>query len=60
MNWLFHPPLTASVTLYLLTGDGHPLEAVFAHQILKGQLQLDLTFGRAAEICFTIGYWDLL
>lgn len=54
------PTLTPSVTAYLLTGDGDPLEAVLAHQILKGQLQFDLAFGRAAGIGGAVGYRDLL
>lgn len=44
----------------LLTGDGDPLQAVLAHQILEGQLQLDLAFGRAAGIGRAVGYGDLL
>lgn len=52
--------LTPSVTSYLWTGDGDPLKAVFAHQILEGQLQFDLTFGRAAGIGCAVGYRDLL
>lgn len=55
---LVAPTLTLSA--YLLTGDGDPLEAVFAHQILEGQLQFDLAFGRAAGIGGAIGYRDLL
>lgn len=27
---------------YLRAGDGDPLQAILAHQVLKGQLQLDL------------------
>ena len=54
------PPPPPSVPSYLLTGDGDPLEAVLAHQILKGQLQLHLAFGRAAGIGRTVGDRDLL
>lgn len=52
------PPL--SVASYLLTGDGDPLEAVLAHQILKSQLELHLTLGGAAWIGCTVGNGDLL
>lgn len=51
---------TPTDTSYLLTGDGDPLEAVLAHQILEGQLQFDLAFGRAAGIGGAVGYRDLL
>lgn len=45
---------------YLLAGDGDPLEAVLAHQVLEGQLQLDLAFGRAGGIAGAVGDGDLL
>lgn len=45
---------------YLLAGDGDPLEAVLAHQILKGQLQLHITPGRARRVTGAVGHGDLL
>lgn len=45
---------------YLLAGDGDPLEAVLAHQVLEGQLQFDLAFGRAGGIAGAVGDGDLL
>lgn len=44
----------------LWTCDGDPLETVFAHQVLEGQLQFDLTLARGAGIGSAIGHWDLL
>lgn len=45
---------------YLLAGDGDPLEAVLAHQVLEGQLQFDFAFGRAGGIAGAVGDGDLL
>lgn len=45
---------------YLLAGDGDPLETVLAHQVLEGQLQFDLAFGRAGGIAGAVGDGDLL
>ncbi len=44
----------------LLAGDGDPLEAVLAHQVLEGQLQFNLAFGGAAGVGGAVGYRDLL
>lgn len=43
-----------------MAGDGNPLETVLAHQILEGQLQLDLALGGAAGVGGAVRYWDLL
>lgn len=52
--------LIVTTTCHLLTGDGDPLEAIFAHQILEGQLQFDLALGWATGIGGAVGYRDLL
>lgn len=44
----------------LWTRDGDPLQAVFAHEILKGQLQFDLTLAGGAGISGAVGHWNLL
>lgn len=45
---------------YLVAGDGDPLEAVLAHQVLKGELEFDFKLTRAAGIGCTVGNWNLL
>lgn len=45
---------------YLLAGDGDPLEAVLAHQVLEGQLQFHIALGRAGGVAGAVGHGDLL
>lgn len=57
---LFAKGTSSSNFFYLLAGDGDPLEAVLAHQVLKGQLQFHIALGRAGGVAGAVGHGDLL
>lgn len=53
-------PVVRPFFFYLLAGDGDPLEAVLAHQVLEGQLQFHVALGRAGGVAGAVGHGDLL